>query len=160
MISRLIKETLRVLDGKKAELECARKKFPDKYDFIDVEARNTFKKCTTSMIKCSHGCNHCGLRDALMNGNMVEATCPRCGQIESWDHIVKCDDTKSNRAEFIRNLMLELVSRKPDSVDVNEIMSFMEDILRCFDNEIEEEYETNQYFVGMQNLFRGHAVKT
>ena len=45
-----------------------------------------------------------------------------------------------------------------DEVDVNEIMSFCEDILRYLENDLEEEYETNQHHVGMSELFRGYVV--
>ena len=53
----------------------AKSKLEHKYDFVDVEARNMFlsKKVTPSMIKCAHGHNHCGLRDALINNDMGKA---------------------------------------------------------------------------------------
>ena len=38
------------------------------------------------------------------------------------------------------------------------IMSFVEDILRFIDSREEKDYETNQHFAGMQELFRGHVV--
>ena len=34
----------------------------------------------------------------------------------------------------------------------------VEDILQYLENEEEEEYETNQYLIGMQELFRGYIV--
>ena len=45
------------------------------------------------------------------------------------------------------------------TVDVNEIMSFCEDILVYLENDQEAEYETNQQYVGMTELFRGYVVK-
>ena len=36
----------------------------------------------------------------------------------------------------------------------------IEDILRYFDGEEEEEYKTNQYMIGMRYLFRGYVVKS
>ena len=68
---------------KKKEEEYAKEKFKEKYNFVDVEARNAFSNCTTSMIKCSYRYNHYSLRDALINDNMIEAICPRCYQIET-----------------------------------------------------------------------------
>ena len=56
--------------------------------------------------------------------------------------------------------MLELVKEKPESVDVDEIIALVEDILRYFDDKEDEEYETNQYFIGMKNLFRGCVIKS
>ena len=38
------------------------------------------------------------------------------------------------------------------------MMSFVEDMLRCLENEEDEEHEMNQQCVGMQELFRGHVV--
>ena len=49
---------------------------------------------------------------------------------------------------------------KNRKVDSEEILSFAEDILRYLENEENEEYETNQYLIGMKKLFRGHAVKS
>ena len=39
-------------------------------------------KVTTSMIKYSYGYNYYGLRDAMINNDMVEAHYPRCNQVE------------------------------------------------------------------------------
>ena len=50
------------------------------------------------------------------------------------------------------------MKNKPDNVSTDAIMSFIEDILWYHDNEEEEEYETNQHLVGMQELFRGYVV--
>ena len=37
-------------------------------------------------------------------------------------------------------------------------MSFCEDILRYLEDDAEGDYETNQHYVGMKELFRGYAV--
>ena len=37
-------------------------------------------------------------------------------------------------------------------------MSFVEDIIRYIENKEEEEYKTNQQYVGMQELFRGYVA--
>ena len=78
--SRSTNEILRIIDAKKMENEHAKQKYGHKNDFIDIEARNTFRvgKITTSMIKCAHGHNHYGQRDAMINLKKKEATCPRC----------------------------------------------------------------------------------
>ena len=54
--------------------------------------------------------------------------------------------------------MIELARNKPKEVHIEEIMSFVEDILRYLENEEDEEYEMNQQYVGMQELFRGYVV--
>ena len=158
--SRSIKEVIRILDARKEENEYAKKKYKHKFEFIDIEARNAFMagKVTTAMIKFVHGFNHYGLRDAMVNEQMFEATCPRCESVETWEHIIKCQATIHLRRTFIRNLVVELARNKSDQIHVEEIMSFVEDILRYLENEQEEEYEMNQQYVGMQELFRGYIV--
>ena len=157
---RSIKEVIRIIDATQEERNHIRRKYGYKEEFIDIEARNAFigNKVTTSMIKCANGFNHYGLRHAMINGNMVEANCPRCNQVETWDHVIKCRETVALRKEFIQKLVVELVEGKPSNVSIELIMSFVEDILRYIEDENEEDYETNQYLVGMMELFRGYVV--
>ena len=56
----------------------------------------------------------------------------------------------------MEKLLSQLVKNKGD-IDVNEIMSFCEDILIYLDDD-DDEFEMNQQFVGMQELFRGYVV--
>ena len=105
-----------------------------------------------------NGYNHYGLRDAMINKNMVDSCCPRCNEVETWDHVVKCAETMNLRREFIEKLLLEMLKNK-GTIDANEIMSFCEDILVYLENDQEAEYETNQQHVGMTELFRGYVVK-
>ena len=53
---------------------------------------------------------------------------------------------------------MTLVKNKPNDVNVEAILSFVEDALKHIINEEEEEHETNQQCVGTQELFRGHVV--
>ena len=110
------------------------------------------------MMKFAHGFNHYGARDEMINNKMIDAICPRCELLESWDHVIKCRATIPLRRQFIKELVVELVRKKSDEVHVEEIMSFVEDILRYLENEEEEDFETNQQYVGMQELFRGYIV--
>ena len=96
------------------------------------------------MIKCAHRFNHYGLREAMINNNMVETAYPRCKKIETQDHIIKCKEIIAIRKEFIKELVVELVKNKPDDVYVEQIILFIEDILRYLENEEEEEYEMNR----------------
>ena len=63
------------------------------------------------------------------------------------------------KKKIIELLLTELLKQKPVEVNVNEIMAFCEDILRYLEEETEEEYETNQQFVGMKEVFRGHVAQ-
>ena len=94
-----------------------------------------------------------------MNNNMIDSTCPRCCQTETWHHVIKCSDTKKHRAKFISKMIKEMIKQKPEDVHIDEIMSFLEDTLRHAEGENNEECETNQCCIGMQNLFRGCVIK-
>ena len=39
-------------------------------------------------LKCSIGCNHYGERNHTINKGIVSKRCPRCHQVESWEHVV------------------------------------------------------------------------
>ena len=140
---------------KEYERRYAKKKLGYKYDFIDTKARNLFNsnEVTPSIIKYAHRFNHFGLRDSMINNNMVEAYCLRCDNIETWDHVIKCKETIKLRKEFIEKLLVELLKQRADGVDMNVIIAFYENILRYLEEEEEEEYKTNQNYVGMKELF-------
>ena len=61
--------------------------------------------------------------------------------------------------EFVKELLVELQKAKPDDVDSEETLSFIEDILRYFDDEDSEKCESNQGLLGIRETFRGHAVQ-
>ena len=54
--------------------------------------------------------------------------------------------------------MVDLVRNKSDKVYIEEIILFVEDILKYLENEEDEEFEINQQYAGMQELFRGYVV--
>ena len=56
------------------------------------------------------------------------------------------------RKEFIEKLLLKMLKNK-GVIDINEIMSFCEDILDYLEGDDEEEHETNQHLVEMIELF-------
>ena len=97
-----------------------------------------------AMMKFAHGFNHYRARDAKISTNMIEATCPRCELLETWDYVIKCHSTIPLRRQFVKDLVVELARNKSEEVHVEEIMSFVEDILRYLENDEEEEFETNQ----------------
>jgi len=156
-----IKEAIRICDGIEEEERYGRRKLTYSYDMIDREARTSIpkNKMSNSMMKCVHGYNHYGLRNSIINRNSTEETCPRCSQVESWDHIVRCEKTAQFRKDFITNLATEMIKEKQNDVSPEEIFSMIEDILIFMEGGSEEEYETNQHMVGMANLFRGYPVK-
>ena len=119
-------------------------KFPNNYDFINRAARNAFsnKKVTSSIIAYSHGYNHYSLREALINKNNIGCECPRCGETETWDHVVKCSKTIELRKDYIFELTKELLKYRNEQVEVTEIFDIVEDIMVYLENGDAEEYET------------------
>ena len=91
-----------------------------------MEEQNAFKvgRVTTSMIKCAHGCNHCGKRDAMINDHMVEAICPRCEMTETWEHVAQCKENNNGRKAFAKDLIETLMKKKPKDVTDNSVISF------------------------------------
>ena len=158
--SREIKEVIRISYAGEKKEEYAKNKCGYRKDFIDMEVKNVFAtgKATTPMIKCSRGFNHCRLWEAMINNNMVEAMRPRCEEVETWEHVIKCEKTIELRIKFIKELVIELARNKPKEVHVEETMSFAEDILRYLENEEDEECEMDQQRAGMKELFRGYMV--
>ena len=138
-----------------------KEKLGHKCDFVDHKARNVLamKDVTPSVIKCMRRFNHYGLRDALINNNMVEEICSRCNNIETWDYVVKYPHTLEIREKFIETLLAKLLKKKLENVDANLIMAYCEDILRHLEEDIDDECETTQHCMGMKETFRGHIVK-
>ena len=52
-----------------------------------------------------------------------------------------------------------MLKEKLPNIQVKEIFSLIEDILRYFENEESEDYKTNQAIIRMKDLFRGYVVK-
>ena len=66
---------------------------------------------------------------------------------------------RSLQLQYVIELKKELEKVKSENVEMEEIFAFIEDILRYFDNEEDEEYETNQLMIGIQELSQGYIVK-
>ena len=73
--------------------------------------------------------------------------------------MIRCKETIQLRKDFILELLCELVKENSDEIGIDTIMAFGEDILRYLEYEEDEEYETNQYLLGMKELFHGYIVK-
>ena len=103
--------------------------------------------------------NPYGLRLAMINNNAIGNECHRYSCMKTWDYVVKHKETSPMRKKFVEELLLELPKAKPQNVDGEEMLSFVEDIVRYPDDDDSEEGETNQGIVGIRDLFRGCIVK-
>ena len=61
-----------------------------------------------------------------------------------------------NRAEFVK----KIIEETHREVELDHIMSFIDDILRYLEGKNDEECKTNQHYVRIQNLFQEHVIKT
>ena len=79
-----IQETVRIIDGIKAERNQLKKKLKY-YDIIDLEARNAFpsKKISATVIKCASRYNHYRVRYAMINKDLIEEACLRFNETET-----------------------------------------------------------------------------
>ena len=55
----------------------------EKYELIDVSARNCFHRgIRNGILKCVAGFNHHGKRNEKVNEGLISNKCPRCGEEE------------------------------------------------------------------------------
>ena len=106
MVTNSVKEAMRIEDAKMSLKSYIEDKFQHNHHVIDFEVRNAFKckEVTVPVLKCAYGCNYYGIRNALINDDLIEKECLRCNAIETWDHIVRCPKVRSKQREFIINL--------------------------------------------------------
>ena len=117
------------------------------FGLFDIKVYNAFVKLkvTASMIKCAHGINPYEVKMSMINKNQCRFECPRCSEVETREHVIKY--------KKIMTPLKELTSKCPSNTNHEEILSFVKDILRCFENDDGNECETNQGLIGFQNVF-------
>ena len=98
-----------------------------------------------------------GTRDELINNDKLYEYCPRCNQVESWEHVVRCSALKDKNENFIKKLYLKLKKKNKSGDDEEKIRTILQDILNYLRQN--NQYQTNQRQIGFQNLFRGIVVK-
>ena len=162
IVTNSIKEAIRIADASTSFKEYVKEKHKHNADVIDVKARDVFqnKRVTASMIACSHGFNHYGERDAMINKMMTTMECPLCNEKETWEHVVQHRETKACRKEFIKDLAIELFNERGSEINPEDMLDMLEDIIGFLQgDEDEDEHETSQQCVGMKDIFRGIVVK-
>ena len=132
IVTNSVHKVIRITDARIVEYQYVSKKYGIELDFIDLEARNTFpiKEVILSVIKCAHESNYCRVRDMMINNKMIGEEYPRCSKVETWDYVIKYNETKYLRKIFIKDLLKEMIKNKPSYIEVNEIFSIIEDILQ------------------------------
>jgi len=87
-----------------------------------------------------NGYNHYGVKNALINNNIINSECLRCSEAETWDHVIRYKETKNLRWKFVKELAIEIIKAKPSNVYVNDIFNMIEDILWYLENDNSDEY--------------------
>ena len=59
----------------------------------------------------------------------------------------------------MKDLTIKVLKEKSPNIDEEEIFLLIEDILRYFENNESEDYETNQVMIRIKDLFWGYVVK-
>ena len=119
-------------------------KFPNAYDCIDTEVRNSFpsKDISRALTKCAYRLNHYSEWDCMINRMKQNQECLRCSRTETWAHVVQCKETKEMRAELIIDLKPKLQWVLITQITEEEIDQIIYD-MRMFFVDLNE-YEINQ----------------
>ena len=116
-------------DAQKQEHEYLQTKFPDKIHFIDKEARHVFHQGSSlSLLKCAYGLNHYAMREALINQDVYNCYCPRCDQLETWEHVIKCSKAINLKNAYINELRKKLKSQDKNNLEGGKIARILTDI--------------------------------
>ena len=92
------------LDAKRCEKQIRKLLIRDRQIQIDLEVRNCFPGGVgDGTIKCAYGYNHCGRRN-----KKITEECPRCGEVEDWQHIIKCNGIRDLKLEYGHELANQL----------------------------------------------------
>ena len=161
IVANSVKEAMRKKGVEIIFKEHVVEKFKHNIGIIYLDTRDAFKRkdVTPSVIKYAYSCNQCGVRDAMINGNLTGMECPRCNEIETQYHVIICKSVRQMQRDFIPNVTKELLQANKEQVDNETILDMIEDIVVHFENSNEEEHASTQQCIGMRELLRGCIVK-
>ena len=112
--TRSIKESIRIYDAIENENQYARKKFREKFEFIDIEARNCFTPAliTPLRLKYCYSFNYYVARERIINYGLINEECLWCSRKEDWDHIIQCPKTLKLKVDFVIELKEKLMKAR------------------------------------------------
>ena len=92
MKEKVVSTLIREADAQNQEEEHAKCKTPEFWNWIDLEAIFTFHEgVRAGTLKCATWHNHHGCRNEKINDGLVGKRCPRCNEIETWEHVMLCE---------------------------------------------------------------------
>ena len=84
--------------------------------------------------------------------------CIRCGQIETWSHIITCSKLQKERDDFIKRLRKLIIQQSKNTRSLeSEALSFVNNIKEYINQTGRE--AGFQCVLGYKNLFRGYIVR-
>ena len=100
-------------------------KHPYTWQWINVNARNcVYEGIGAGTLKCPIGCSHHGERDFTINKGTVSKRCPRCHQVESWEHVIGCPGIDNLKEKFVKDLKNKL-NKECETDEDNERVSWI-----------------------------------
>ena len=100
-----INTLIREINAQNFEEEYLKRKIPEYWKWIDLEARNTFHEgIEAGILKYVIGYNHYRSRNEKINGRLVGNKCPRYNQIETWEHVILCKGIKEMKVKYLKTL--------------------------------------------------------
>ena len=124
---------------------------------VDIEARHNFKGgVPTNIIKSSYGINPYAVRENLIDKNKP-TTCLRCGQEETWLHVIQCCARKHETSEWKIEIIQKTKKLKENEEIMNDVEVFINDTIDVLQGT--NSGRGTQALVGHDMLFRGFIVK-
>ena len=160
IVDKAINTIIQEIDTKEREKEYLASKIPEYYDWIDMEAKNTFHEGVgAGTLKCITGFNQYGTRDSQINKGLVCDKCPRCSLQETWEHVILCDGITSLKEKYLDNLKKDI--RKMNNIEhLNEpIERILKELEQYLNNNENYEGMTMQSIIGMNYVFRRWITK-
>ena len=100
-----INTLIREIDAQEHEVIYLKSKIPEYWNWIDLEARNTFHEgIGAGILKCVIGYNHHKSRNKKINQGVVSNRCPRCNQRESREYVILCKGIEAMKLDYITKL--------------------------------------------------------
>ena len=96
-----------------------------------------------------------GKRERQINESVEDDSCPRCSELEDWNHMIQCGCMERKRNKCLGMLRKKLEksdSKNADQVKINAIISDIQKFLNK-----ESNYQTNQELVRLRNVFPWHG---
>ena len=110
------------------------------------------------MIKSAYGHNHHGRRNTIINRELCQDECPRCGRCEDWEYVILCKGIEEFKVEYL-NKMKQKMSKEAKTDDKKDAVELILNDIKRYLFQENNEYATTQNIVGMRLIVRGWVVK-